>query len=128
MLKSRGGSSSGEFSSRGARIIEQSTLGTFETNLSVLTEVEREVYVAVVQEDIGVRELEREPECRPGTVGHLLKRAGLRLSGRQAKVPDTDGDYYVGIQRAYNIASSPPTWLTCEVIITTVTDIPGKSP
>ncbi|CAI50756.1 HTH domain protein [Natronomonas pharaonis DSM 2160] len=47
--------------------------------LTELTEAEREAYVAVEQDGVGVREFARETERRPGTVGNLLRRARMRL-------------------------------------------------
>ena len=57
--------------------------------LQRLTDAEREVYIAVEKDGIGVRELARETERRPGTVGNLLKRARLRLDGRDEEVSAT---------------------------------------
>jgi DNA-directed RNA polymerase specialized sigma24 family protein len=58
-------------------------------NLDVLTDAEREVYEAVEEDGVGVRELARETDRRPGTVGNLLKRARLRLENRAEEVADT---------------------------------------
>lgn len=58
-------------------------------DLSELTEAEREVYVAVGRQGVAVRELARETDRRPGTVGNLLKRARLRLADRDEEVSDT---------------------------------------
>jgi DNA-directed RNA polymerase specialized sigma24 family protein len=58
-------------------------------DLSELTEAEREVYVAVEREGVAVRELARETDRRPGTVGNLLKRARLRLADRDEEVSKT---------------------------------------
>ena len=58
-------------------------------DLDRLTDAERKVYVAVEREGVGVRELARETERRPGTVGNLLKRARLRLEGRDEEVSAT---------------------------------------
>lgn len=58
-------------------------------DLSDLTEAEREVYIAVEREGVPVRQLARETDRRPGTVGNLLKRARLRLDDRDEEVSDT---------------------------------------
>lgn len=58
-------------------------------NLDVLTDAELEVYVSVERGDTGVRELARESNRRPGTVGNLLKRARPRLEDRAEEVSDT---------------------------------------
>jgi DNA-directed RNA polymerase specialized sigma24 family protein len=70
----------------------QSSLSDFAddgADLDVLTEAEREVYEAVEKDGIGVRELARKTDRRPGTVGNLLKRARLRLEDRAEEVSDT---------------------------------------
>jgi DNA-directed RNA polymerase specialized sigma24 family protein len=58
-------------------------------NLDILTDAELEVYIAVEEEGIGVRELAHETDRRPGMVGNLLKRACLRLEDRAEKVSNT---------------------------------------
>ena len=58
-------------------------------DLSELTEAERAVYVAVEREGIAVRQLARDTDRRPGTIGNLLKRARLRLDDRDEEVADT---------------------------------------
>ncbi len=71
----------------------QSSLFDFEADglrdLSELTEAEREVYVAVEREGKAVRQVARETDRRPGTVGNLLKRARLRLDDRDEEVSKT---------------------------------------
>jgi len=52
-------------------------------------EAEHEVYVAAECEGAAVRELARETDRRPGTVGNLLKRARLRLADREEEVSKT---------------------------------------
>jgi len=47
------------------------------------------VYVAAECEGAAVRELARETDRRPGTVGNLLKRARLRLADREEEVSKT---------------------------------------
>ena len=47
------------------------------------------MYVAVECEGVAVRELARETDRRPGTVGNLLKRARLRLADREEEVSKT---------------------------------------
>ncbi len=58
-------------------------------DLSELTDAEREVYIAVEREGIPVRQVARETDRRPGTVGNLLKRARLRLDDREEEVSKT---------------------------------------
>ena len=58
-------------------------------DLSELTEAEREVHVAVECEGVAVRELARETDRCPDTVGNLLKRARLRLADRDEEVSKT---------------------------------------
>lgn len=58
-------------------------------DLSELTDAERGVYIAVEREDIPVRQLARETNRRPGTIGNLLKRARLRLGDCEGEVSDT---------------------------------------
>jgi DNA-directed RNA polymerase specialized sigma24 family protein len=71
----------------------QSSLYDFEKSglrdLSKLTDAEQEVYKAVEREGASVRQLARDTDRRPGTVGNLLKRARLRLDGRDKEVADT---------------------------------------
>jgi DNA-directed RNA polymerase specialized sigma24 family protein len=71
----------------------QLSLTDFDDNglrdLSALTDAEREAYVAVERQSVPVRQLARETDRRPGTVGNLLKRARLRLDGRDEEVSDT---------------------------------------
>lgn len=71
----------------------QSSLYDFEESglrdLSKLTDAEQEVYKAVEREGASVRQLARDTDRRPGTVGNLLKRARLRLDGRDKEVADT---------------------------------------
>lgn len=70
----------------------QLSLSRFEQDgddLAGLTDAEREVYVTVEQGDTGVREFARETGRRPGTVGNLLKRARLRIDGRDEEVSST---------------------------------------
>ena len=63
--------------------VSQSQLSEFgntsAVDLSVLTEAERKVYVAVRLNGIGVRKHARETERSPGTVGNLLHRAEQRF-------------------------------------------------
>lgn len=58
-------------------------------DLSILTDAEREVYTAVEHDGVGVRQLARCTNRRPGTVGNLLKRARLRLDDRDEEVSAT---------------------------------------
>ena len=67
----------------------QSSLVDYEADRDCLTDAERAVYEACVDGEMGVREFARETNRRPGTVGNLLRRARLRLSGRAEEVPDT---------------------------------------
>jgi DNA-directed RNA polymerase specialized sigma24 family protein len=71
----------------------QSSLYDFEDsglrNLSELTKAEREVYISVEREGTSVRQVARETDRRPGTVGNLLKRARLRLNDRDEEVSKT---------------------------------------
>ena len=71
----------------------QSSLFDFEADglrdLSELTEAEQEVYIAVEREGKAVRQVARETDRRPGTVGNLLKRARLRLDDRDEEVSKT---------------------------------------
>ena len=63
--------------------MSQSRLSEFGTasavDLSVLTEAERKVYVAVRLNGVGVRKHARETGRSPGTVGNLLHRAEQRF-------------------------------------------------
>ena len=65
------------------------TSASAEDELEALTDAERDVYEAVEYEETGVRELARETDRRPGTVGNLLKRARLRLDDRDEEVAET---------------------------------------
>lgn len=71
----------------------QLLLSEFERNvdedLAELTDTEREVFVAIERGDTGVREFARRTGRKPGTVGNLLKRARLRLDGREGEVSST---------------------------------------
>ncbi|WP_254524839.1 sigma factor-like helix-turn-helix DNA-binding protein [Natrinema caseinilyticum] len=57
---------------------EQAT-GRLWSDLSALTEAEREAYVACRENGVGVRELARRTDRRPGTIGNLLSRAEAKL-------------------------------------------------
>lgn len=59
----------------------QLSLGDFDQtlDLEVLTDAEREAYVAVEQDGVGVRELARQTDWKPGTVGNLLRRVRDKL-------------------------------------------------
>jgi len=59
----------------------QSSLFHYEDDLSALTDAEREVYEAVVQDDYGNREYARKTGRSAGTVGNLLERAREKLGG-----------------------------------------------
>ncbi|WP_323173805.1 sigma factor-like helix-turn-helix DNA-binding protein [Natrialba sp. PRR66] len=58
---------------------EQATLVDFGPDLSVLTDAEREAYVACRENGTGVREFARRTDRRPGTIGNLLSRAEAKL-------------------------------------------------
>ena len=62
----------------------QSSLFEYEEDLSALSEAQREVYEAVVQDGYGMREYARKTGRSPGTVGNLLQRARRRLGGGEA--------------------------------------------
>lgn len=74
----------------------QSSLTDFVENglrdLSALTEAEREVYVALDREGTPVRQLARETDRRPGTVGNLLERARACASTIAKERCPTHGD------------------------------------
>ena len=63
--------------------VSQSRLSEFGSvstvDLSVLTDAERKVYVAVRLNGVGVRKHARETERSPGTIGNLLYRAEQRF-------------------------------------------------
>jgi DNA-directed RNA polymerase specialized sigma24 family protein len=59
----------------------QSSLFHYETDLSELTDAEREVYEAVEQDGYGMREFARKTGRSPGTVGNLLTRARQEVGG-----------------------------------------------
>lgn len=58
---------------------EQATLVDFGSDLSELTDAEREAYVTCRENGVGVREFARRTERRPGTIGNLLARAEAKL-------------------------------------------------
>jgi len=62
----------------------QSSLFEYETDLSSLSDAEREVYEAVVQDGYGNREYARKTGRSAGTVGNLLRRARKKLGGEAA--------------------------------------------
>ncbi|MGM0592351.1 MAG: sigma factor-like helix-turn-helix DNA-binding protein [Halobacteriota archaeon] len=62
--------------SRQARL---STFGSQSVDLSKLSKAERQVYVAVAVNGVGVRAHARETKRSPGTVGNLLARARQKL-------------------------------------------------
>ena len=49
--------------------------------LEELTDAEREVYVKVERGNLGPRELARETDRSPGTIGNLLSRARSKVGG-----------------------------------------------
>lgn len=57
----------------------QASLHAYETDLSDLSDAQREVYEAVEQDGFGVREYARKTGRSPGTVGNLLARARGRI-------------------------------------------------
>lgn len=62
----------------------QASLYEFETDLSGLSDAQREVYQAVEQDGFGVREYARKTGRAPGTVDNLLRRARRRIGGEAA--------------------------------------------
>ncbi|NLV08716.1 sigma-70 family RNA polymerase sigma factor [Halomicrobium mukohataei] len=64
----------------------QQSLARFErqqsgSDLSVLTDAERDVYRAIDDGEYGPREYADETDRAPGTVGNLLRRARDKLDG-----------------------------------------------
>lgn len=62
----------------------QSSLFEYETDLSPLSDAEREVYEAVEQDGYGNREYARKTGRSAGTIGNLLRRAREKLGGEAA--------------------------------------------
>jgi len=64
---------------------QQTTLYDYEPSVDDLTDAEYRVWMAVEDQDWGVREYARETERSPGTVGNLLRRAREKVEdGRGA--------------------------------------------
>jgi len=62
---------------------QQTTLYDYEPSVDDLTDAEYRVWMAVEDQDWGVREYARETERSPGTVGNLLRRAREKMGGSE---------------------------------------------